>query len=82
MAKIRWCEIKEEVQEMINTKGADHVCEHFGVTRKHLLTVCRSNGIYVPSRQKRSKGKERQLPNDLPPELIKRRNEVMLMRWV
>ena len=76
MAKrINWRERKEEIQAMIDQKGADYVCEYFGVNRKHLLTSCRENGIIVPSRQKRGKAKERELPNDLPLWLIKKRNE-------
>jgi len=81
MAQIQWAKRKEEIQEMLNEKGADYVCDYFGVNRKHLLTSCRENGIYVESRQKRKIEKEREHPNDLPTWLIKRRNEVMLMRW-
>ena len=73
--KIDWQGRREEIQTLINEKGADHVCELLGVTRKHLLTCARANQIQVASRQKRGKAKERELPNDLPAWLIKRRNE-------
>jgi hypothetical protein len=77
MAQIQWAKRKQEIQEMLDTKGADYVCEHFSVNRKHLITVCNDNGIRIEKKHKRkhTRMSEPESAGDLPRWLIKRRNE-------
>ena len=82
MPKVNWQRELEILKELIKKDGGnvDLACSHYNKTRGSILTICNTYGIPVNTRFKRAAAARSEGP-DISPELIRKRNKVMLMQW-
>lgn len=79
--KKKWSDKVGEIKQKLKTMEVNDVAEHYGVTRKHFLTICNTYRIPVKKAHNRSSA-DANLYADLSPELIQKRNELLGRVWV